>query len=68
MAGSRSGDRGRSEGDLRSGTSELSSAENPARRSFDAFLSEYTISDYERRELVHFLAAYRYRRTLELLL
>lgn len=41
---------------------------NRARRTFDEFFSEYTLTDYERRELVFFLAAYRYRKTIETLL
>ena len=38
------------------------------RRSFDEFFSEFNLTDFERRELIFFLAAYRYRRTIELLL
>lgn len=68
MAGSGRGDRIGGQGDLREGASELPSEVCSARRSFDAFLADFTITEHERRELVYFLAAWRYRRTLETLL
>lgn len=66
----RGGSRNRrgSEANLRPGTPDVQGEVSQARRSFDSFLADFTITDYERRELVFFLAAYRYRKTIETLL
>ena len=40
----------------------------PRIRTFDEFLSDYTITPQERRELVYHLAAFRARKTIEALL
>lgn len=68
MAGSGRGERGRSEEDLRSGIVDVPGEVHSTRRSLDALFAEFRLTEYERRELVYFLAAYRYRRTLEILL
>lgn len=68
MAGSRSGDGSGSAPDLREGTPDVPCPECAARKSFDDFLADFTITTDERRDLVHFLAAYRYRKTVEALL
>lgn len=68
MAGGGRGDGGGSEGDLRSGASLLPGEVHHPGRHFDDFFSEFRLTEYERRELVYFLAAYRYRKTIETLL
>lgn len=68
MARSRRRERGSGEGDLRAGAAVIPSTVGDTRRSFDEWCGQFTLTDAERRELVYFLAAFRYRRTIETLM
>lgn len=68
MAGSGREGRDGSPPDLRAGDADVPCPICADRRTFDDLFAEFRITESERRDLVHFLAAYRYRRTIETLL
>ncbi len=65
MAGDGSGDRGRSEGNLREGDADVSRAVSHPRQPLGYIIESLNPTEAERRELVYRLAEMRYRKTLE---
>jgi len=68
MAGTGREGRGGSPADLRGRDADVPAPRDLIARQFGPLFAEHNITEWERRELVYFLAAFRYRKTLESLL